>query len=143
MDEALIKKARQAANPEELLALADAENVELSEENAEAAFAQLHVWGELSDNELDSMAGGGCTPVSLLSAARFCQGAHVMEKGQSVCGTRYHFYRGAQYAEEDCRSPYWVVQSTRAGISERTYVVSCPKCGMSTTVLEGQLRLSN
>lgn len=57
----LIKQAKAVGSPEELLALAKENNMELTEEEATAYFAQLHgKSGELSDDELDDVAGGGC-----------------------------------------------------------------------------------
>ena len=55
----LIEKAKTAKSAEELLAMAKAENIELTEEQAAKAFAELNKTGELSDEELDNVAGGG------------------------------------------------------------------------------------
>ena len=54
----LIEKAKTAKSAEELLAMAKAENIELTEEQAAKAFAELNKTGELSDEELDNVAGG-------------------------------------------------------------------------------------
>ena len=54
----IIEKAKTAKSAEELLELAKAENIELSAEQAEKAFAELNRTGELSDEELDNVAGG-------------------------------------------------------------------------------------
>ena len=54
----LIEKAKTAKSAEELLELAKAENIELTEEEAAKAFAELNKAGELSDEELDNVAGG-------------------------------------------------------------------------------------
>ncbi|MGN0813940.1 MAG: hypothetical protein ACI4MH_01755 [Candidatus Coproplasma sp.] len=54
----LIEKAKTAKSAEELLKLAKAEGVELSEEEAAKYFAELHKTGELSDDELDNVVGG-------------------------------------------------------------------------------------
>ena len=54
----LLEKARTANSAEELLAMAKAESVELTEEQAEKAFAELNKTGEISDEELDNVAGG-------------------------------------------------------------------------------------
>ena len=60
MNEMLVK-AKKAKTPEELLAIANENGVELDEEGAKAYFEQLHQsTGELSDDELDEVAGGGC-----------------------------------------------------------------------------------
>ena len=54
----LIEKAKQAKSVEELLEMAKAENIELTAEEAAKAFAKLNASGELSDEELDNVAGG-------------------------------------------------------------------------------------
>ena len=54
----LLKKAKTAKTAEELLAMAKAENIELTVEQAAKAFAELNKTGELSDEELDNVAGG-------------------------------------------------------------------------------------
>ena len=56
----LLEKAKMAKTAKELLAMAKAENIELTEEQAAKAFAELNKMGELSDEELDNVAGGGC-----------------------------------------------------------------------------------
>ena len=55
----LIEKAKSAKTPEELMALAKENGVELTEESAAAYFDRLHPQtGELSDSELDNVSGG-------------------------------------------------------------------------------------
>ena len=56
----IIEKVKTAKSAEELLAMAKAENIELTEAQAAKAFAELSKNGELSDEELDNVAGGGC-----------------------------------------------------------------------------------
>ena len=56
----LLEKAKTAKSAEELLAMAKAEKIELTEEEAAKAFEELNKNGELSDEELDNVAGGGC-----------------------------------------------------------------------------------
>ena len=61
MNEEMIKKAKGAKTVEELLALAKESGIELTEEKAKTYFARLHpVAGELTDDELDNVSGGGC-----------------------------------------------------------------------------------
>ena len=55
-----LAKAKAAKSAEELLALAKAEGVALTEEEAAKYFADLHKEGELADEELDNVAGGTC-----------------------------------------------------------------------------------
>ena len=86
MNEEIIKKAAEARTPEELLALAKENGIELSGEQAKALFARLHpASGELADDELDAVAGGGCINVSTNSAGaiqQFIASNLVMRRGQ-------------------------------------------------------------
>ena len=54
----LLEKAKTAKTAEELLELAKAENIELTAEQAKEYFVTIHASGELSDEELDNVAGG-------------------------------------------------------------------------------------
>jgi predicted ribosomally synthesized peptide with nif11-like leader len=55
----LKEKAAAATSPEELLALAKSEGIDLTEAEATAYFNQLNAAeGELADEELDNVAGG-------------------------------------------------------------------------------------
>lgn len=56
----LMKKVEAAASPEEILAIAKDNNIKLTQEQANAYFEKMHKTGELSDDELDNVAGGGC-----------------------------------------------------------------------------------
>ena len=57
----LVAKAKEAKTPEELMALAKENGIGLTEEETKAYFDRLHPQtGELSDSELDNVAGGGC-----------------------------------------------------------------------------------
>ena len=55
----LIAAAKATKSAEELLELAKANNVEITEEEAKTYFDQLHTNAELSDDELEAVAGGG------------------------------------------------------------------------------------
>ena len=61
MSKELITKAKEAKTPEELMVLAKENGTEMTEESAEAYYNLLHPQnGEVSDDELDNVAGGGC-----------------------------------------------------------------------------------
>ena len=60
MDQEIIAKAREAKSAEELLAMAKENDIELTGEQAKEYYDRLHASGELSDDELDNVAGGGC-----------------------------------------------------------------------------------
>ncbi len=63
----LIEKAKQAKSPEELIALAKENGATLSAEEARACFNQINKTGELNDDELDNVAGGGCSGYASVS----------------------------------------------------------------------------
>ena len=56
----MLEKAKSAKSAEELMELAKAEGMELTAEEAEKHFAELHRSGELADEELDNVSGGWC-----------------------------------------------------------------------------------
>ena len=57
----MIEKAKVAKSAEELLALAKENNVEMTADEAATCFVQLNPKsGELSDDDLDNVAGGAC-----------------------------------------------------------------------------------
>ena len=61
LNKELLAKAKEAKTPEELLALAKENGIEMTAEEAQKIFAQLHSQsGELADDELDNVSGGAC-----------------------------------------------------------------------------------
>lgn len=56
----LLERAKTTKSAEELLEMAKGENIELTAEEAAKAFEELHKTGEISDEELDNVSGGGC-----------------------------------------------------------------------------------
>ena len=57
----MIEKAKIAKSVEELLEIAKAGGVEMTEGDAKTYFAQLNPkTGELDDDDLDNVAGGAC-----------------------------------------------------------------------------------
>lgn len=57
----LIEKLKEAGSVEELIALVKEHGVELTAETAAAQFAKFHSeQGEISDDELNNVSGGGC-----------------------------------------------------------------------------------
>ncbi len=58
MSEELLKKVKNAASVEELLATAKENRIQLSEEKAKEYFERMHASGELADDELESVSGG-------------------------------------------------------------------------------------
>ena len=58
----MIKKAKTASSAEDLKRMAAEEGIELTSEEAGRYYEMLHSSGALSDDELDSVAGGKGTP---------------------------------------------------------------------------------
>ncbi len=56
--EELIAKLKEAKSSDEILALAKENGIELDEEKAKELFSQLNASGEMSDEDLDKVAGG-------------------------------------------------------------------------------------
>ena len=57
----MMEKARAAKTAEDLLLLANENGISITAQEADIYLAQLHPTdGELADNELDDVSGGGC-----------------------------------------------------------------------------------
>ena len=135
----LISKAKQAKSPEELMALAKENGEEMTEESARAYFEQLHKTGEVTEEELSGVAGGGCG--SITEPPKFNVGDHVLEAGSFTCGTKHWDWRGAQRVMTVCDSTYLEVTNIgMAGGTRRVCDVKCPKCGKTVTLNEYELR---
>ena len=111
----LIEKAKTAKSAEELLAMAKAEKVELTEAEAAKYFAELHKTGELSDEELDNVAGG-CGGEEI-TEPKYKEGDLVWISGGFACYTcgRYRAFK--------------VTEVHRSPVGKHTYSVACPDCG--------------
>ena len=85
----LLKKAKTAKTAEELLEMAKAENIEISAEEAAKAFAELNKTGELSDEELDNVAGGCAGPYQSGDTPLFnSRGQSKIQKKNTLCELR-------------------------------------------------------
>lgn len=130
LNNALLEKAKAAKSPEEIIDLAKENDISLSVEEANAYFEQLHKTGELSDEELDSVAGGGCgQEPQQHKYDMFADRAHVMRRGYKLC---YESRRSS-----GCMSPYWIVQKQN---EDTGYVEwECPRCGRQHGEFVGNL----
>ena len=100
MNQELVNKARKAKSVEELLALAKENGIELTNEQAKEYFAQLNpTKGELSDDELEDVAGGGC----LGEEERYCPNCQTRLEMRGSCHGLYIFYQcnNCGYEEPD------------------------------------------
>lgn len=113
--EELMSKARKAADVEELLELAKSENIELTEEKAKKLFAELHAEGEISDDELDNVAGGGCSGEPEYTLPSYSEGEIVAVKSKyrcNACGCEFgkivRVFKGYCNSSE-CRYDYTLI----------------------------------
>ena len=111
----LLEKAQTAKSPEELIQMAKTENIDLSAEEAAKAFAELHKSGEISDEELDNVAGG-CGEEEI-PEPKYKIGDMVISSRGFPCHT-CGIYRDFQITEVH-RSP----------VGKHTYSIACPECG--------------
>lgn len=128
MKQEWIEAAKAAKSAEELIALANENGVKLTDEKAKTFFEQLNPkCGELDDDELDNVSGGGCGDPS--EPPKYQAGDHVLEIGLYECDLLFPVA---------CRSTYWVVDGIR--FTERyEYTVHCPICNRVTEEWESFL----
>ena len=89
----LVEKAKAAQTAEELLSLAKATGVEMTAAEAATDFAQLNPkTGELSDDDLDNVAGGSCRAadseygkIAIVTSGQTCPKCGH-NRGEIVCG---------------------------------------------------------
>ena len=120
----LIAKAKATKSAQELLELAKANNVDLTETEAKTYFEQLNANGAVSDDELDIVAGGlGCPDDGEESEAKpkLIPGRTVRVLNGKIC--------------PKCHSNEGVIghDLTASGMTGNTLYVFCPKCNMKIT----------
>ena len=114
MSKNLFEQARGAKSAKELLSLAKTAGVEMGEEQAEHLFGQLNRSGELADDELDSVAGGGCN--------------NKEEDGLRIgdnCTIKHH---GEIYKCGKCGSTLFTLEGGHCDCSQIIWVVRCTQC---------------
>ena len=131
MNHIVAEKAMRAKSAAELKALAEENGIKLSEEEADNYFTQLNRQGELGDEELDNVAGGGCSNGKAEQYEMFPPNAHVMRRGYQYC---YQATTG-----HSCMSEYWIVREQNAELGSVS--VECPRCGMRECRFVGDLVL--
>ncbi len=117
MNEAMMGKAKNVKSVAELMELAKSENIELTEEKAQEFFMRLHAEGELSDNDLDDVAGGGCAG----SATPKYNVGDIVTLVSKRC--------------PDCNgSVFKITYEVKDSIRDCDYWLDCIHCGLSATV---------
>ena len=120
----MIEKAKAAKSAEELLEIAKANGVEMTADEAAAYFAQLNPKsGELDDDDLDAVAGGGCggsAPEGMKKIGAFTNANSCKNRECISCGERSSKPTGDGYGTHVC------------GICGT--VVSCSNCKFFTKI---------
>ena len=78
-----LTKAKQAKSAEELLAMAKASGIAMSADESAKYFAELNKHGELSDDELNSVAGGKDEEEEERPAPKYQVGQKLKRKNQN------------------------------------------------------------
>ena len=120
MNKELLKQAKAAKSAVELLELAKVNSVELTEAEAESYFAQLHQNGELSDEELDNVAGGGGCKVQ-----EFAQKTNDLKVGDVI---RAYVPMVGSYESCSCGNDYYRVTALIPS-HQNLFDAVCTKCG--------------
>ena len=123
----LISKAKATKSAQELLELAKANNVDLTETEAKTYWAQLGASGTVSDEELDAVVGGGSCP----------------NNGETyTAGTKVRFTDGTMCP--NCRSTFGIVAfntSMAAGPGGAGNYVKCAHCAATILNFVDESRL--
>ncbi len=117
MTNEMMQKVMECKSAEELLALAKENGMDMTAEEAAEKYAELHNEGELSDDELDSAAGGGC-------------GEAEPKKGETwIIKTKYSKY----YCPScNCNTVIYNGESyCQFAALENTVNLTCTQCGTS------------
>lgn len=93
----LIEKAKAAKSAAELITIAKENNVEITNEEAASYFAKLNPQsGDISDEELKSVAGGGCYSSNgylVVTSLYSCYLFESRRAGGDVCANcKYHSF---------------------------------------------------
>ena len=104
----MIEKAKSVNSADELLALSKENGIEMTSDEAATYFAQLNPKsGELNDDELDAVSGGGdgCKKMSLLhKTVRVTSGQTCSKCGSNVGTVMSGNYSGVTVKCDNCNT---------------------------------------
>lgn len=134
MDQKLIEQAKGAKSAKELSELAKANGVVLSEQEAATYFAKLNKQGELADDELDNVAGGGCVHRADEKKEHFFTGdtCGIVDRDSGTfyrcpgCGGLQFVFKGGEWT----------------GKNPTSYTCKCKQCREPATVDASVYRLT-
>lgn len=108
----LLAKAKEAKTPGELLSLAKENGIEMTDESAAAYFEITHPKaGELADDELDNVSGGGCRKSDgrlVVSAGYSCGYWECNKCGVNWKNAGYGTFKCSRCGKSShCNNCYW------------------------------------
>ena len=112
-----LKKINEAKSAEELIALAKAEGIEMSEEEIKAKFEAMHKEGEVADDELDNVAGGACDDGKLGNIVKIKSTGQTGQITYVITAYRYYRVTLDDGSTVDCEEKDIEVICTAAAIS--------------------------
>lgn len=138
MRQELIEKAKVAKSAEELLALAKENNVELTAEEANTYFVQLNPqMGELGDDELDNVSGGGCEGSEAVSAS---SDQMQLSAGRIVYLRNSGHTFGSCYCQNSvCASPVFRIAKQ---IDAEKFLLECMGCDWTYHAVKDNIKLA-
>ncbi len=145
MNMEIVKKAREAGSVEELLSLAEENNIELSKEKAEEDFSRMNSEGEIHDDELDSVTGGGCG-IKKPDGAKYSVGQIVNMKPY-IGGYGNHQWcryctlgnNKAEIVDYPWETDYITLQKIPGTWVKGTYIVRCIGCNATVRVDDDEI----
>ena len=108
----LFAKAKEAKTPEELLNLAKENGIEMTDESAAAYFEIMHPKaGEIADDELSNVSGGGCRKSDgrlIVSAGYSCGYWECNKCGVKWKNAGYGTFKCSRCGKSShCNNCYW------------------------------------
>ncbi len=135
IDAALIEKAGKAESVEDLMRIAEENSIHLEKETAELYYEKLNPpLGELSDDEIASVTGGGCGGGKLDTGLNFNAGSDELYTGRKIYLKNEGHCRGASSNYRPslfCLKPGCGCKTfhiIKAVDDNGTYLIGCNKC---------------
>lgn len=131
MDENLLKKLRNAQTSEDIIKMAREEHIELGQEEAKEIFDKFHATGELNDDEIEAVSGGGCHKNLDFNfnpnTNKYYTGRVISLKNDGHCRGASASYKPSRFClKPGCgSSTFYIIKEVD---DQGTYLIGCNKC---------------
>ncbi len=128
----LLSQIKKAESVEELISFLKKNHIDITPEEASAYFDKLNPKsGEMDDDELDSVSGGGCSKSNPLESPTeekgFSVGEVVWLKNDGHCFGASADYKPSTYCvNRNCAGRVFRIVKP---IDDQRYLIACNKCG--------------